>query len=117
MTNANSLNDRKIAKLANRIQVTMDSRALVYDLNDDVKSVAVEETSAMHQLSDPQNFVETSVSLQTFEQKSLFNWKVHIFGLKTHYEPSQQGNMLLVKQTSNLPIQRSHENDINFRPL
>ena len=103
----------------------MDSRALVYDLNEEIP-VPVDETSAMHQLSDPQNFVETAVSLQTFEQKKSVQWEVpdikikqgdHIFGLKTHFEPSQQGNMLLVKQTSNLPIQKSHVSDINFRPI
>ena len=125
MIHANSLNDNKIRKLANRIQVTMDSRALVYDLNEDIP-VPVDESSAMHQLADPQNFVDTAVSQQTFEEKRSVPWVVEnleikrgnlIFGLKTHFEASQQGNMLLVKQTSNLSIQRSHENDIDFRLL
>ena len=60
------MSGKKIRKLANHIQLTMESRALIYDLNEDIP-VPVEEISAMHQLADPQNYVEFGIALQTFE--------------------------------------------------
>lgn len=75
MTHSNSMSDNKIRKLANRIQLTMESRALVFDLNEEIP-VPVEEISAMHQLSNPHNFVENVVSLQTFQQKKSVQWEV-----------------------------------------
>ena len=41
----------------------------------------------------------------------------HVFGMKTSYEQSQHGNVLLVKQKSNLPLIKTFQDDIDFRPL
>ena len=36
VTHSNSMSGKKIRKLANHVQLTMESRALIFDLNEDI---------------------------------------------------------------------------------
>ena len=41
----------------------------------------------------------------------------HAFGIKEWLEPSQFGNSIMIKQKSNLPLHKTHQNDYWYRPV
>ncbi len=64
MSQASVINDQILGNIANCVQLTLNNYAVLYNLNDE-EPKPVNEIAAMHQLSDPQNFVDCGMCLQT----------------------------------------------------
>ena len=43
--------------------------------------------------------------------------KGHKYGLRRWYETQPHGNLVLIKQASNLPFYKTHETDLWYRPV
>ncbi len=80
----------------------------------------------MHQLSDPQNFVDCGMTLQTSTLSQSQKWELEEFriergneqfGIKSWFEPQQKGGTVILKQKSNLPLTKTHVTDLNIRPV